>query len=316
MSPSPLQNVPASVRQRLLNLARRQGEDFQFVLTRFALERLLYRLSVSRYGERFLLKGALLLPVWSEEAYRPTKDLDLAVKDEISSDITSMIFRDLCLIQYPEDGLVFNPDSIRVTRIREIQPESEAGLRVQMIAALAAARISIQIDIGFGDAVTPGAIDIEYPTLLDHPAPRLKAYSRETVVAEKFQAMVYFGIANSRLKDFYDLSVLARNFDFSGRVLAQAIQATFQRRRTQVPAEDPVALSPELASDPGKQAAWRAFLRRIAKTPKAADLPGFSEVCILLRGFLMPPSQAVASGEPFNDVWSASGPWRPPEKSF
>ena len=312
MSPSQLQNVPASVRQRLLNLARRQGEDFQFVLTRFALERLLYRLSISRHGERFLLKGAMLLPVWSEEAYRPTKDLDLAVRDEISSDRISMIFRDLSLIQHPEDGLVFDADSIKVGRIREAQPEAEAGLRVQMVAALAAARIPIQVDIGFGDAVTPGATDIEYPTLLDHPVPRLKAYSRETVVAEKFQAMVHFGIANSRLKDFYDLSVLAQNFDFAGPVLAQAIRATFQHRRTQIPAEEPIALSSEFASDPGKQAAWRSFLRRISKVHKVTNLPDLSEVCILLRGFLMPPSRAVASGEPFQDVWPASGPWRPP----
>lgn len=148
MNPSQLRNVPASVRQRLLNLARRQGEDFQFVLTRFALERLLYRLSISQHGERFLLKGAMLLPVWSEEAYRPTKDLDLAARDEISSDRVSTIFRDLCLIQHPEDGLVFDPDSIRVDRIRTIQPEAEAGLRVQMMAVLAAARIPIQVDIG------------------------------------------------------------------------------------------------------------------------------------------------------------------------
>ena len=309
MSPSQLQNVPASVRQRLLNLARRQGEDFQFVLTRFALERLLYRLSISGHGEQFLLKGAMLFPVWAG-GKRPTKDLDLAARSEISSDRISTIFRDLCMIQHPEDGLVFDPDSIEVGRIREIQPEAEAGLRVQMVATLAAARIPIQVDIGFGDAVTPGATNIEYPTLLDHPAPRLKAYSRETVVAEKFQAMVHFGIANSRLKDFYDLSLLAQSFDFSGPILSQAIQATFQRRRTQVPAEDPIALSPDFASDPGKQAAWKAFLRRIAKAQKAENLPDLFDVCALLRGFLMPPSRAIASGEPFNDVWPASGPWR------
>jgi predicted nucleotidyltransferase component of viral defense system len=313
VSPSPIQNVPASVRQRLLNLARRQGEDFQFVLTRFALERLLCRLSLSSHSERFLLKGAMLLPVWSEEAYRPTKDLDLAVRDEISSDRISMIFRDLCLIPHPEDGLVFDPESIRVGRIRETQPEAEAGLRVQMVATLAAARIPIQVDIGFGDVVTPGSIDIEYPTLLDHSPPKLKAYSRETVVAEKFQIMVHFGIANSRLKDLYDLSVLARNFNFSGTVLAQAIQATFQRRLTKAPTEDPVALSSEFSSDPGKRAAWRSFLRRITKTRKATDLPDLSEVCGLLRSFLMPPSRAVASGEPFRDVWTASGLWQSEE---
>ncbi len=255
----------------------------------------------------------MLLPVWSGEAYRPTKDLDLAVKDEIPSDRISTIFRDLCLIQHPEDGLIFDPESIKVGRIRETQPEAEVGLRVQMVAVLAAARIPIQVDIGFGDAVTPGATDIEYPTLLDHSVPKLKAYSRETVVAEKFQAMVHFGIANSRLKDFYDLSLLARNFDFSGSVLARAIQATFQHRRTQVPDEEPVALSADFASDPGKQAAWRSFLRRIAKAQKAADLSDLSEICVLLRGFLMPPSRAVASGEPFRDVWPASGPWRSEE---
>jgi predicted nucleotidyltransferase component of viral defense system len=313
VSPSRLQNTPASVRQRLLNLAHRQGEDFQFVLTRFALERLLYRLSMSRHGERFLLKGAMLLPVWSDEAYRPTKDLDLAGEDEVSADRILTIFRDLCLIQHREDGLVFDPDSIRVGRIREIQ--HEAGLRVQMEAVLAAARIPLQVDIGFGDAVTPSAAEIEYPTLLNHPAPRLKAYPQETVVAEKFQAMVHLGIANTRMKDFYDLWVLAQGFDFAGPVLARAFQATFERRRTQVPAEEPIALSSEFAADAGKQAAWRSFLRRIGKAPKAADLPELSEVCVLLRVFLIPPSRAVASGELFDGVWPASGPWRPPLRS-
>jgi len=303
-SSSQLRNIPASVRQRLLNLAHQRGEDFQFVLNRFACERILYRLSNSRYRGRFLLKGAMLLPVWSEEAYRLTRDLDLAGVDEISPERVATIFRDLCQVQCREDGLSFDSESIRVNRIREAQ--QEGGLRVEMRASLAVALIPLQIDIGFGDAVTPEASEVEYPTLLGHPAPRLKAYPRETVVAEKFQAMVYLGIANTRMKDFYDLWSLARGFHFAGPVLARAIEATFQRRRTQVPEADPIALTPEFSLDSGKQAAWRAFLRRTART---TGLLGLFETCTLLRGFLMPPSRAIARGEPFEDTWSAPGPW-------
>jgi predicted nucleotidyltransferase component of viral defense system len=304
LSPAKIQNLPASVRQRLLNLAKQRQEDFQFMLTRFTLERLLYRLSTSTHADRFLLKGAMLLSVWSEDVYRPTRDLDLAGRGEISPDQVATIFRDLCRIEDCEDGLTFDPASIKVERIGEFQ--KYPGLRVQMRAELAAAIIPVQVDIGFGDAITPGPIEIVYPTLLGHPTPRLRAYPQETVIAEKFQAMVHLGMANTRMRDFYDLWVLAQTFDFAGAVLAEAIRATFQRRQTQIPSEAPTALTAEFESDQRKQADWASFLRRTGKVHEAPVLP---RVCALLREFLMPPCRALVSGELFEATWTAPGPW-------
>ncbi|MEO6194407.1 MAG: nucleotidyl transferase AbiEii/AbiGii toxin family protein [Thermoanaerobaculia bacterium] len=305
MSPTKIQNLPASVRQRLLNLAKQRREDFQFVLTRFTLERLLYRLSASRHADRFLLKGAMLLSVWSEEIYRPTRDLDLAGRGEISPDQIAMIFRDLCGVEDCGDGLIFDPDSIKVERIAELQ--QYPGLRIQMRAELAAAIIPVQVDIGFGDAITPGPVKIAYPTLLGHPTPRLRGYPRETVIAEKFQAMVHLGMANTRMRDFYDLWVLAQTFDFAGAVLAEAIRATFERRQTQIPSEVPTALTTEFESDQRKKADWTSFLRRTGKVHEAPELP---RVCALLREFLIPLCRALASGDPFEPTWMAPGPWR------
>jgi predicted nucleotidyltransferase component of viral defense system len=305
LSPSRIQNLPASVRQRLLDLARQRGEDFQFVLTHFALERLLYRLSVSPYAGRFLLKGALLLSAWGRQTYRPTRDLDLEGSGEVSPDRIETIFRDLCSILPAEDGLTFDPDSVRVERTQELQ--SYPGIRVYLTAYLASARIPLQVDIGTGDAVTPGPTEVEYPTLLDQPAPRLGAYPPETVVAEKFQAMVFFGMANSRLKDFYDLWTLARSFNFPGAVLAEALYATFQRRQTALPVEAPIALTAVFGSDRGKRAAWKAFLLR---TRRDGDSTELMEVCDLLRSFLMPVCRAAAARDPFQATWIAPGPWR------
>lgn len=304
MSPEKIRNLPASVRQRLLNLAKQRGEDFQFVLTRFALERLLYRLSISRHAGRFVLKGAMLFSVWSDEIHRPTRDLDLAGKGESSSDQISAVFRDVCLSKDSGDGLTFDPDSIVVTRIAEQQ--NYPGLRLQMKAELAAAMIPIQVDIGFGDAITPGPVEIVYPTLLGHRAPKLKVYPQETVIAEKFQTMVHRGMANSRMKDFYDLWVLARSFNFEGTVITEALRATFQRRQTQIPFNVPIALSAEFEADRRKQADWASFLRRAGRDQ---DPPTLSGVCGLLRRFLLPPCQAITSGTPFEAAWTAPGPW-------
>jgi len=182
------------------------------------------------------------------------------------------------------------------------------GLRLTLDCRLENARIPIQIDIGFGDVVTPAASELSYPVLLDFPAPILAVYSRESVVAEKFQAMVMLGIANSRMKDFYDLWVLARQFEFQGPVLCQAIRATFERRRTSVPAEVPLALSAEFSNDPGKQMQWRAFVGKNKLDTGGAAL---DEIVDVLRGFLMPPTQAVAAGGLLEMVWPALGLWRP-----
>ncbi len=304
MSKEKPRNLAASVRQRLMNLARAQNEDFQLVLTRYALERLLYRLSQSEHRDVFVLKGAMLFQLWGNQPHRPTRDLDLLGHGENAIPRFERIFREVCKLAVEEDGLVFSAQSVRGDTIKEDQ--EYAGLRLNLACRLENARIPIQIDIGFGDVVTPAATDVTYPVLLDFPAPVLPAYSRESVVAEKFQAMVMLGIANSRMKDFYDLWVLARQFDFQGPLLCQAIRATFERRRTPVPAQVPVALSSEFAQDRGKQTQWRAF---ISKGKLDTGGVGLDEVIDTLRGFLMPAAQTIIAGGSLGIVWPASGPW-------
>ena len=298
-------NLAASVRQRLLNLAQARNEDFQLVLTRYALERLLYRLSRSEHCEVFVLKGAMLFQLWGDQPHRPTRDLDLLGQGNNSLSRFEGIFREVCELAVEDDGLAFSAESVRGDTIK-VDQEYE-GLRLNLNCRLENARIPIRIDIGFGDVVTPAAAEVTYPVLLDFPAPVLPAYSRETVVAEKFQAMVMLGIANSRIKDFYDLWVLSRQFEFQGPVLCQAIRATFERRRTPVPATAPLALSSEFAQDRGKNTQWRAF---IGKGKLDAGGAGLDEVIDALRGFLMPPAQAVAAGGLLEMVWPASGTWQ------
>lgn len=232
------------MRARLLNLAREQGIDFQLLAIRYALERLLYRLSVSPHRDRFVLKGAMLFPIWLDDLLRPTGDLDfLAYGDD---DLAAMeaVLREVCATEVPDDGVVFDIDQVSADRIRE--DAEYGGIRVQTEAILADARLPIRVDMGFGNAVTPRVEQIEYPVLLDAPAPRLRGYPRETVVAEKFHAIVALGAANSRMKDFYDLWVISRRFNFDERVLADAIKATFARRQTEIPVEVPVGLSDEV----------------------------------------------------------------------
>jgi hypothetical protein len=298
-------NVAASVQQRLLNKSREEGGDYQNLLTRFALERYLYRLGLSRHQEKFILKGAMLFPLWGGELHRPTRDMDLHGSGESGVAHMEEVFREICLVGGEDDGLKFYPETVRGQGIREDQ-EYE-GVRIQLECRLVASRIHLQIDIGFGDAVVPDPVETQYPTLLDFSAPRIRVYPRELVVAEKFHALVVLGIANSRMKDYYDLSILAGKFSFDGRTLCQAIEATFKRRRTSVPEEVPMGLSVEFGDDPGKQTQWRAFLR---KGRFADELLSLGEVISSLREFLIPPSAAISRKEMFELHWHPPGPWR------
>lgn len=305
MSKPQPKDLAASVRQRLLNRSRDRGEDFNLVLTRYAAERWLFRLSKSRYAQQFVLKGAALLALWMKGSYRPTRDLDLLAYGDRSVDRLERIVREVCRTPVAPDGLEFDPDSVRLTDIREDQEYQ--GLRVQLQAILGEARIGVQIDTGFGDAVTPEPTELTYPTLLaTFPAPVLRAYSRETVIAEKLEAMVRLGFPNSRMKDFYDVWILSREFEFDGRVLSQAIRATLGRRKTRIPESVPLALSPEFAEDPMKGRYWSAFLDRHALS---ADAPVLAEVIRDLKQFLMPLLSAIAKKEEFNKTWSPHGPW-------
>ena len=229
-------DIGASVRARLLKLARDRGQPFDLVITRYALERLLYRLSESAHRNRFALKGAMLITTWFADPHRPTRDLDLLGFGDSAEESILRVFREVCGMP-ADDGITFEVDNLRIERIRE---ELEyGGLRLRTVANLSRARINVVIDVGFGDAVEPGLEEIEFPVLLESPAPRLRAYPRETVIAEKFQAMVHLGRANSRMKDFYDVWVLSKAYGFDPDRLAKAIAATFERRRTAIPSEVP-----------------------------------------------------------------------------
>jgi predicted nucleotidyltransferase component of viral defense system len=298
-------NLPASVRQRLLNLAHDRKEELQLVLIRYGVERLLYRLSVSRHADQFVLKGAMLFQLWTGQLHRSTLDVDLLGSG--SDDVARLVkvFQEVCSQKVEDDGLIFLPDSVRGEEIRENQ--QYGGVRIQMVGMLDKARIPVQIDIGFGDIITPRAKAVPYPSLVGFPTSRLPAYPKETVVAEKYQTMVSLGIANSRMKDFYDVWTLAQEFDFEGTLLAQAILATFKRRGTPLPQTVPLALTQEFSADKSKRIQWTAFVKRGRLMREA---PPFDKVVDALTRFLWPITEAVARGDKFDTRWVAGGPWK------
>lgn len=298
-------NLAASVRQRLLNIARDRRTDFQLVLIRYAIERLLYRLSRSVHKDRFLLKGAMLFSAWSDQPFRPTRDLDFLGQGDGTVPVIEKAVKEICSTSVEDDGLEFLGNTIEGEEIREDQ--EYRGVRLRFEARLAGARIPMQIDVGFGDAVTPAPEIIDYPVLLDLPAPRIRAYPREVVVAEKYQAMVVLGIANSRMKDFFDLWMLASVFDFEGSRVSRAIKATFERRRTLLPSGPPLALTEDFYDNAAKQVQWSAFLRKGRLTIDERD---FRKIVLLLRSFLMPPTIALVEKRAFGAEWPAGGPWR------
>ena len=300
-----LRNISASVEKRLLNLSRQSGEDFQYVLMCYGLERLMYRLCRSVYAKEFVVKGAMLLRVWTGEQYRPTKDLDLLAILDKSPEELDQTFRDFCTLTVEDDGLVFRSETIRVRQIRE--DNVYGGVRVTLEARLGKIRIPLQVDIGFGDTVTPEAQQEEFPTLLDFPAPILLTYPRETSIAEKFEAMVNLGLTNSRMKDYYDIWLLSQQFDFDGANLVRAIDATFRRRRAVLPNELPIGLSIEFVSDAGKLSQWDAFVRRSRLDTKEINLEAVVKV---IADFMMPPSIAAAEGKAFLLRWTPGGPWQ------
>ena len=295
-------NIGASVRQRLLNKARETGRPFSELLQYFAMERFLYRLSKSEHADKFILKGALMLAAWKAPLLRPTMDIDVLGRTANDMEAILAIVKEICaVVVEPEDGMVFNVATVQGERIAEAA-EYE-GVRVRFRATLDAARIPMQLDIGFGDVVVPAAIPTIYPTILDLPAPQLLGYSRETAVAEKFEAMVKLGELNSRMKDFFDLWLLSRSFDFDGPRLSEAIEKTFNRRGTVLPNGEPVALTGEFSGNPQKRAQWVGFIRRM----KLRDVPALTEIVDELRAFLLPAIQALSAREHFHFKWLASG---------
>jgi len=297
-------DIAASVRERLLYVSRKAGDPFDLVLTRYALERLLYRIGVSPFAYRFILKGALLLELWGVDIHRPTRDLDLLGYGDLSDKQIINLFQEICTTEVKPDGLVFDQDSFSVTDIREYQEYT--GKRVLFFAYLAGARIRIQVDVGFGDAVAPPPEEVVYPTILNFPAPKIRAYPMESVISEKTQTVVSLGMQNSRMKDYFDIWVLSRRFSFKGASLVRAINTTFDRRKTAIPQQIPIGLREEFALDEDKNKQWNAFLSRIGLKRQTIVL---SEVIKRLQEFLISPLSAAAQNKQFNQFWEAGGPW-------
>ena len=300
-------DIAASVRQRLKNRARTENRLFNDLLQYYILERFLYRLGQSAHSRRFVLKGALMFSVWQGPLLRPTHDIDLAGRTSNTAENIIAVIQDICHeIVAKDDGVIFMADSVKAAAILESADYS--GLRVTLIALLGTARVPFHIDIGFGDPITPGPVPVQLPTLLDFPPPSLRGYNRETVIAEKYHAMVYHGELNSRLKDFYDAWLLAEKFEFDGATLAQAIRATFQWHTTDL-VSAPVALSVGFASNAVRQRGWTTFLKRSQITDAP---PTFSAVVDALRLFLPPVTRALIEKQAFEQRWLPGGPWRDP----
>lgn len=298
-------NLPASVHDRLLSLARESHRPFNELLQYFAMERFLLRLGRSKHASRFVLKGGLMLLAWRAPLSRPTKDIDMLASLDNDVQVVEDVVRDVCLVAVEPDGMTFDPASVSGRVI--VEQAAYPGVRVRLLALLGTARVTLQLDVGFGDLVVPGPTCLDYPTLLaDFPAPAIVGYSRESVIAEKFHAMVTLGRLNSRMNDFFDLWLLARQFEFEGQVLADAIATTFAHRHTDVPSE-PAVFETAFPTYPGKAEQWRSYLKRnsIEGAPS-----GFADVTTYIGTFLGPITTALSRKSSFERRWNAPGPWR------
>ncbi len=304
-----IQNIAASVHQRLLNRARAEERPFNELLQYFALERFLYRLGCSPYQDQFVLKGALMFTVWEVPVPRPTRDIDLLGRMDNAVPHVVAAIQEICEQPAPEDGLRFAAETVVGERI--IEAADYEGVRVRFTAYLGKARIPMQVDIGFGDLVAPAPSTVRLPTILDFPAPELRGYSRESAIAEKVQIMVRLGEINSRMKDFFDIWLLATRFSFEGVALKRAIRATFRQRRTAVTAS-PVAFSDAFAREPEKQAQWAAFLRRYRLEGETGIPNTLYETIQVIASFLRPVLQSLVDEREFDRRWSPGGPWASP----
>jgi len=290
-------DIAASIRQKLRDLARTRQEDFDYVLRQYAMQRLLYRLGCSEHSEQFLLKGSLLFWIWNQDFHRPTRDIDLLSFGNNEVDHLVDVFRQI-ISQNMNDGLIFDSGSVTGIEIKEAA--EYPGVRLTGFSFLAKARIPFQIDIGYGDAVFPLSERVEVPSFLDLPTPKLRVYPVYSVIAEKFQAMVMLGIANSRMKDFYDIKIIAQTMELDGALLTQAVKATFERRKTLISKEPLYIFSDEFVQEKDKSVQWRAFLNKNGLKSETE----FSEVMGEIQFFLQPIYQSIAEKQLFQLYWS------------
>lgn len=294
-------NIAASIRRKLLNRAQADNRPFNEILQYYAMERFLYRLSLSPYAHQFILKGALMLRVWNAPAARPTMDIDMLGRT--SNEIENIIgqVKNILEIDVIADGVIFDAITIQAQRIKE--DADYQGVRVKFKGSLELAKIHLQIDVAFGDIIHPGPEELILPTILDLPPPKLLAYSRESVIAEKFEAIVSLGFINSRMKDFYDIWLLLRQFDFHGAQLAEAIKLTFNQRATKFPAEVDAFTDLFIQT---KQTQWMAFCKRLQQDYIPTD---FKDIILPTSSFLSPILDAVTKGNTMPIIWTSSGQW-------
>lgn len=302
-------NIVASIHQRLLNKAKETDRPFNELLQFYGIERFLYRMSISSHVGDFVLKGALMLLAWKIPRTRPTMDIDFLGFTDNSLENLDAVIQAVCRIDNQEDdGVQFDSKTVKAVRIKE-DAEYE-GIRVTFMGHLGNAKIPMQIDVGFNDAVTPSPQIIDYPVILNSPVPQLRGYNRETMIAEKFEAMVKLGEFNSRMKDFFDIWLLSRQFDFSSVQLAKACRKTLSRRGTDLD-ELPYILKEKFAGANEKQKQWSAFIRksRIDYAPEK-----FYAVTTQIRDFMEPIVSSIVASDTSNAIWTAPGPWRPMSK--
>lgn len=300
-----IKNIEASIRAQLQNKAKEANRTFAEILQYYGMERFLYRISQSKYADKLILKGALMFTVWHVPERRTTLDIDfLALYDNKIAGIEKMI-RAVCKTNVVQDGLAFNPANVKGQQIKE--DADYEGVRVKFLGLLGRSRIPMQIDIGFGDSIYPKAKEIEYPVILDLPKPRIKGYPPESVISEKFEAMVKLGLLNSRMKDFYDIWLIMRQFKFSGPKLAEALKRTFKHRKTPLPEKSPLFAEEIYDENSDRQTLWKAFLAKgeIKHAPKKLSIVAYN-----IEGFLIQPIQMIVKREKLNKAWETTGKWK------
>lgn len=299
-----IKNLEASVRSRLQNKAKERNSPFAEVLQFYGMERFLYRFSRSKYADEFILKGALMFAIWDIPERRTTLDIDFLSRHDNQIVSIEKVIKEVCEIKVPSDGLVFDPKTVAGQKIKE--DADYEGIRVKFLGFLERSRIPMQIDMGFGDIVYPKARMVAYPAILDFPKPHLKGYPVESVVSEKFEAMVKLGLLNSRMKDFYDLWLLTRRFDFKGENLVEALKKTFNHRKTSLPQKTPLFAEEIYDEKSDRQMLWKAFLNkgRIKQVPERLGVTAKA-----IEKFLTGPLEAIGQDKMFNAEWKAPGPW-------
>ncbi len=300
-----IKNIKASVRALLQNKAKETSSPFSEILQYYGMERFLYRFSRSKYADKFILKGALMFTVWQVPERRTTLDIDFSARCDNQIATIEKVIRDVCKVAVTPDGLVFNSEKVKGQKIKE--DADYEGVRVKFRGFLERSRIAMQIDVGFGDVIYPKPKTIDYPVILDFPKPYLKGYPAESVVSEKFEAMVKLGLLNSRMKDFYDIWIMMRRFDFDGLRLVEALKRTFKHRKTSLPQRKPLFAEEIYDEESDRQTLWKAFLKKtdIKHVPEKLGTTARD-----IEKFLIGLLDAIHKGQKFSKKWRAPGPWK------